>query len=51
MKLPNGDGNVSKLSGKRRNPWRARKTIGWEYVHKTEKEWIDKRTGKIVANL
>ena len=50
MKLPNGDGNVSKLSGKRRNPWRARKTIGWEYVHKTEKEWIDKRTGKIVAN-
>ena len=31
MKLPNGYGNVSKLSGKRRNPWRARKTIGWEW--------------------
>lgn len=30
MKLPNGFGNVSKLSGKRRNPWRARKTCGWE---------------------
>lgn len=29
MKLPNGFGNVSKLPGKRRNPWRARKTIGW----------------------
>lgn len=30
MRLPNGFGNVSKLSGKRRNPWRARKTTGWE---------------------
>jgi len=29
MKLPNGFGNVSKLSGKRRKPWRARKTVGW----------------------
>ncbi|WKY44199.1 tyrosine-type recombinase/integrase [Eubacteriaceae bacterium ES2] len=32
MKLPNGFGNVSKLSGKRRNPWRARKTSGWETI-------------------
>lgn len=30
MKLPNGFGSVCKLSGKRRNPWRARKTCGWE---------------------
>lgn len=30
MRLPNGFGNVSKLSGARRNPWRARKTVGWE---------------------
>lgn len=30
MKLPNGFGNVSKLPGKRRKPWRARKTSGWE---------------------
>jgi len=30
MKLPNGFGNVSKLPGKRRKPWRARKTVGWE---------------------
>lgn len=30
MKLPNGFGSVHKLSGKRRNPWRARKTCGWE---------------------
>lgn len=31
MKLPNGYGNISKLSGNRRNPWRARKTAGWEF--------------------
>lgn len=37
-KLPNGYGSVHKLSGKRRNPWRARKTVGWEY---------DKKTGKV----
>lgn len=30
MKLPNGFGSVYKLSGKRRNPWIARKTTGWE---------------------
>lgn len=29
MKLPNGYESVHKLSGNRRNPWRARKTIGW----------------------
>ena len=37
MRLPNGFGNVSKLSGKRRNPWRARRTDRWE---------IDEETGK-----
>ena len=30
MKLPNGFENVSKLPGKRRKPWRARKTVVWE---------------------
>ncbi len=30
MKLANGMGSVYKLSGKRRNPWVARKTKGWE---------------------
>lgn len=30
MKLPNGYGTIYKLSGKRRKPWIARKTIGWE---------------------
>lgn len=30
MKLPNGYGSVHKLPGNRRNPWRARKTNGWE---------------------
>lgn len=30
MKLPNGYGTVYKLSGKRRKPWIARKTVGWD---------------------
>lgn len=29
MKLPNGTGSVYRLSGKRRNPWIARKTKEW----------------------
>lgn len=37
MRLPNGFGNVSKLSGKRRNPWRARKTSGWIIDEETKK--------------
>lgn len=32
MKLPNGFGSISKLSGNRRKPWRVRKTDGWEIV-------------------
>ena len=31
MKLPNGFGSVYKLSGKRRNPWVARKTTGYTF--------------------
>lgn len=30
MKLPNGFGSVYKNSGKRRKPWVARVTVGWE---------------------
>ena len=30
MRLPNGYGGVSKLPGKRRRPWRVRRTLGWE---------------------
>ena len=30
MRLPNGYGSVYKLSGKRRNPWVARKTTGYK---------------------
>ena len=30
MKRPNGAGSVYKLSGKRRKPWAARVTIGWD---------------------
>ena len=37
MRLPNGFGNVSKLPGKRRNPWRARKTAGWTIDPLTQK--------------
>lgn len=32
MKLPNGFGSITKLSGNRRKPWRVRKTDGWEIV-------------------
>lgn len=35
MKLPNGTGSVYKLSGKRRNPWRAVRTKGWIEDSKT----------------
>ena len=41
MRLPNGFGNVSKLPGKRRKPWRARKTTGWKYFDKTTSLFID----------
>ena len=41
MKLPNGYGNVSKLPGRRRRPWRARKTDGWEVCNgKTKQRYI-----------
>lgn len=30
LKLPNGFGSVSKLPGRRRKPWRVRKTAGWQ---------------------
>ena len=37
MRLPNGFGNVSKLPGARRKPWRARKTVGWDIDQVTKK--------------
>ena len=37
MRLPNGFGGITKLSGKRRNPWRARITSGWEIDEDTQK--------------
>lgn len=30
MRLPNGYGSVTKLSGKRRNPYQVKKTVGWD---------------------
>lgn len=37
MRLPNGYGGITKLSGNRRNPWRVRITVGWEFDEKTKK--------------
>ncbi|MBL4932294.1 tyrosine-type recombinase/integrase [Clostridium paridis] len=34
MKNPNGFGSVHKLNGTRRNPWRARRTAGWDETGK-----------------
>lgn len=42
MRLPNGFGNVSKLPGKRRKPWRARRTEGWKYYDKKSDAFFDK---------
>lgn len=39
MKLPNSYGSVYKLSGKRRNPWVARKTIGYKMNEETKKAY------------
>lgn len=42
MKLPNGYGSISKLSGNRRKPWRVRKTNGWEIVDgKLKQKFLD----------
>lgn len=41
MKLPNGYGSVTKLSGNRRKPYVARVTLGW--VH-------DEKSGKMIQN-
>ena len=41
MKLPNGYGSVTKLSGNRRKPYLARVTLGWI---------INEETGKAVQN-
>ena len=41
MKLPNGYGSVTKLSGNRRKPYLARVTLGWI---------TDEQTGKCVQN-
>ena len=39
MKLPNGFGSVYKLSGHRRNPWCARKTVGWTFDEDKKKSY------------
>lgn len=37
LKMPNGFGSIQKLSGKRRNPWRVRKTDGFIFDPETGK--------------
>ncbi len=52
MKNPNGFGSVYKLSGKRRRPFLARKTIGWDENGKQIYETIgyyEKRSEALVA--
>lgn len=39
MKLPNKYGSVYKLSGKRRKPWAARKTVGWKQIPEKQKSY------------
>lgn len=39
MKFANGFGSVYKLSGKRRKPWVARKTVGWKKIEGKEKAY------------
>ena len=39
MKLPNKYGSVYKLSGKRRNPWAVRKTVGWKQIPEKMKSY------------
>lgn len=39
MKLPNGYGSVYKLSGKRRNPYAARITVGWKDDFEKQKSY------------
>lgn len=41
MKLPNGFGSVYKLSGKRRKPFAARKTVGWIWNEEKQKAYPD----------
>lgn len=41
MKLPNGYGSVSKLSGKRRYPYVVRKTVGYHYDEEKDKIILD----------
>lgn len=37
MKLPNGFGSVTKMSGKRRRPYIVRKSVGWKYDEESDR--------------
>ena len=45
MRLPNGYGGVSKLPGNRRNPWRARVTVGCELLPNGKTKQLYKSIG------
>lgn len=41
MRLPNGYGGVTKLSGRRRKPYLVRKTVGWHFDKEKDKQIQD----------
>lgn len=45
MRLPNGYGSVNKLSGKRRKPYQAIVTVGWELTDDSRAKQIRKTIG------
>lgn len=45
MRLPNGYGSVTKVSGNRRKPWRARVTVGWTTTDDSKSKQIVKYIG------
>lgn len=51
MKLPNGYGSVHKLTGKRRNPFRVRKTNGWKWYDHLNQCFLDKEPKEAMEKL
>lgn len=49
MRNPNGYGNISKLNGNRRKPWRARRTTGWIYVDESGNQVLNPSQNDLTA--
>lgn len=50
MKMPNGYGSVTKLSGNRRKPFRVRKTVGWKFVDTITGKDIDPSDKNVILS-